>query len=157
MKMKFATSALATLGHPARLSLFRLLMRHAPQGVRPTELAETLQIKQNTLSHYLADLEQAQLVKADRQGRSIYYSVDLAQAGALIDYLVNDCCRARPDIFAGNPGKDAAPGAPGRPYNVLFICSGNSARSIFARGHSERGGPKPFPRLFRRNPPGNAA
>ena len=132
MEINQTTSALATLGHPARLSVFRLLMRHAPQGVRPTELAETLQIKQNTLSHYLADLEQARLIKADRQGRSIYYSVDLEQAGALIDYLVNDCCRARPDIFSGASGKDAALGALGRPYNVLFICSGNSARSIFA-------------------------
>ncbi len=29
----------SALGHPGRLAVFRLLMRHAPHGVRPTEIA----------------------------------------------------------------------------------------------------------------------
>ena len=42
--MNIATTAFATLGHAGRLSVFRLLMRHMPQGVRPTEIAAALDI-----------------------------------------------------------------------------------------------------------------
>jgi ArsR family transcriptional regulator, arsenate/arsenite/antimonite-responsive transcriptional repressor / arsenate reductase (thioredoxin) len=56
MEQNRAAHAFATLGHPGRLAVFRLLMRFAPQGVRPTEIAEALGLKQNTLSHHLADL-----------------------------------------------------------------------------------------------------
>jgi DNA-binding transcriptional ArsR family regulator len=53
MEQNRAAHAFATLGHPGRLAVFRLLMRFAPQGVRPTEIAEALGLKQNTLSHHL--------------------------------------------------------------------------------------------------------
>ena len=65
----FAATAFATLGHPDRLAVFRLLMRFAPHGARPTEIAEALDLKQNTLSHHLADLEQVGLIASERRGR----------------------------------------------------------------------------------------
>ena len=40
MEQNRAGHAFATLGHPGRMAVFRLLMRFAPQGVRPTEIAE---------------------------------------------------------------------------------------------------------------------
>ena len=42
MEINIATQAFTALGHPGRLSVFRLLVRRAPQGARPTEIAETL-------------------------------------------------------------------------------------------------------------------
>jgi ArsR family transcriptional regulator, arsenate/arsenite/antimonite-responsive transcriptional repressor / arsenate reductase (thioredoxin) len=127
-----ASTAFATLGHPGRLAVFRLLMRFAPQGVRPTEIAGALRLKQNTLSHHLADLASAGLIRVERQGRSLFYAVDLDAAEALIGYLALDVGRARPDLLAPlmPPGKEPAMRDTG--FNVLFICSGNSARSIFA-------------------------
>lgn len=44
---------LATLGHPQRLALFRLLMRRYPDRVPATELAQALGLKPNTLSTYI--------------------------------------------------------------------------------------------------------
>lgn len=134
MDIKSATSAFATLGHAGRLSVFRLLMRHAPQGVRPTEIAAALDIKQNTLSHHLMDLERAGLISSTRAGRSLFYAVDLAQAGTLVTYLVDDCCRGRPDICAPlfAPKATRHHGQETEMFNVLFICTNNSARSIFA-------------------------
>lgn len=130
MELSDATALLNTLGHPGRLSVFRLLMRHAPQGVRPTEMAVALGFKQNTLSHYLADLEAGGLIRSERSGRSLHYAVDLGRAADMVAYLVNDCCRGRPDLWAAPAsGREAMQD---RIYNVLFICSGNSARSIFA-------------------------
>ncbi len=133
MEQDRATHAFAALGHPGRLAVLRLLMRFAPQGVRPTEIAASLGLKQNTLSHHLADLAATGLVRVERQGRSLFYSVDLDTTEALIGYLALDVGRARPDLMTsllGTTGERPAMGT--RTYNVLFICSGNSARSIFA-------------------------
>lgn len=126
MEENRATAAFAALGHAGRLDVFRLLMRFAPQGARPTEVAQALGLKQNTLSHHLADLERAGLIVADRRGRSLFYRVQLGQVSELVDYLVNDAGRGRPDLV---PKCLARPDATsGRPRNVLFICTGNSAR-----------------------------
>ncbi|WP_372838613.1 metalloregulator ArsR/SmtB family transcription factor [Phaeovulum sp.] len=133
MEPNRATHAFATLGHPGRLAVFRLLMRFAPQGVRPTEIAAALGLKQNTLSHHLSDLAASGLVRVARHGRSLFYSVDLDMTEGLVGYLALDIGRARPDLLSpllasqkeGFSMRDAD-------FNVLFICSGNSARSIFA-------------------------
>ncbi len=132
MEQNRAAHAFATLGHPGRLAVFRLLMRFAPQGVRPTEIAGALDLKPNTLSHHLADLTASGLVGVTRQGRSLFYSVDLDTTEALIGYLALDVGRARPDLLAPliPPRNEATMHNPA--FHVLFICSGNSARSIFA-------------------------
>ncbi len=132
MELNIASTTLATLGHPGRLAVFRLLMRFTPDGVRPTEMVEALGFRQNTLSHYLSELEQAGLIASRRQGRSILYSANLTAAAGLLSYLANDCCRGRPDVCFPLIRNEKVSAMTERPFNVLFICSGNSARSIFA-------------------------
>ncbi|MBC7141570.1 MAG: metalloregulator ArsR/SmtB family transcription factor [Rhodobacteraceae bacterium] len=133
MEQIFAAQAFATLGHPDRLAVFRLLMRFAPKGARPTEIAGALGLKQNTLSHHLADLKAGGLVRIERQGRSLFYSVDLDATEGLIGYLALDVGRARPDLLAPLlSAKRETAAMRDTDFNVLFICSGNSARSIFA-------------------------
>lgn len=125
--------AFATLGHPDRLAVFRLLMRFTPRSVRPTEIAAALGLKQNTLSHHLSDLTAARLIQVRREGRSLYYSVDLHTTETLLGYLALDVGRARPDLLGGlfaAPHEDKP--MDNKAWNVLFICSGNSARSLFA-------------------------
>lgn len=133
MEKRIATQAFATLGHPDRLAVFRLLMRFAPRGVRPTEIVEALGLKTNTLSHHLADLTSAGLVQVERQGRSLFYSVDLDTTEGLIGYLALDVGRARPDLLSSlTASHKETPTMGDKTCNVLFICSGNSARSLFA-------------------------
>lgn len=127
-----ATHAFATLGHPGRLAVFRLLMRFAPRGVRPSEIAAALALKPNTLSHHLADLTDCGLVQVVRQGRSLLYSVDLDTTEGLISYLALTVGRARPDLLPTLPPLREAPRLSDAPFTVLFLCSGNSARSLFA-------------------------
>jgi DNA-binding transcriptional ArsR family regulator len=132
MEQNRAIHAFTTLGHPGRMAVFRLLMRFAPQGVRPTEIAGALDLKPNTLSHHLADLTAAGLVTVERQGRSLFYSVDLETTEGLIGYLALDLGRARPDLLAPLLSSPRNPAMRDTGFDVLFLCSGNSARSIFA-------------------------
>lgn len=128
MEPNDAAQAFTCLGHPGRLAVFRLLMRFAPRGVRPTEIAEALALRPNTLSHYLSDLTACGLAGVAREGRSLIYSARLDRTEALITYLALDLGRARPDLIAHFTGEKPM----SETYDVLFICSGNSARSIFA-------------------------
>ncbi|KIN69804.1 Arsenate reductase [Sulfitobacter noctilucicola] len=125
---------LATLGHPQRLALFRLLMRRYPDRVPATELAHALGLKPNTLSTYVNAMMQVGLISQQRVGTSLRYAIDLDAARETIDFLSQDCCRGRPDICSFNPSSGPIGDLPmtDRKYNVLFICTGNSARSIFA-------------------------
>ena len=125
---------LSTLGHPQRLALFRLLMRRYPDRVPATELAQALGLKPNTLSTYVNALMQAGLISQNRVGTSLRYAIDMGAARETFDYLLYDCCRSRPEICAPNayPATNRDSPMTDRKYNVLFICTGNSARSIFA-------------------------
>lgn len=132
MELNEAAHALDALSHPGRLGVFRLLVRRGPEGVRPSEMAEALALKPNTLSVYLSALQQAGLIRSERKGRAVYYAAQMGHMGALVDYLVADCCRGRPDLCAPVAPPETPPIAQNRPYHVLFLCTGNSARSIFA-------------------------
>ena len=121
---------LATLGHPQRLALFRLLMRRYPDHVPAGELAATLDIKASTMSTYLAALQRAGLVGQERAGTSLLYAIDMANVQRMFSPLLTDCCRGRPELCM--PLSTGPAPMPDRKFNVLFICTGNSARSIFA-------------------------
>ncbi len=124
------TNQLAILGHPQRISVFRMLMRRFPDSVPAGELAAELGIKPSTLSNYLNALQRSGLVTQDRSGTSLLYSIEMKNVQHMLDFLLNDCCRGRPDICMPSP--QGPEKMTDRKFNVLFLCVGNSARSIFA-------------------------
>lgn len=135
MDHQLDADALTALGHPGRLAVLRLLARRAPHGVRPSEIAEALDLRPNTLSVYVTTLTRAGILSTWREGRSVFYGIDLKRIGALVDFLVSDCCRGRPELcepLAARSLQRVASDRAGDVRNVLFVCSGNSARSQFA-------------------------
>jgi len=125
---------LSTLGHPQRLAVFRLLMRRYPGRVAAGEIGTALDVKPSTLSSYLSALVQVGLVTQTREGTSLLYQVDMDGMRETMNGLFLDCCRGRPELCAPTDLSNFAtsPLMTHPAFNVLFICTGNSARSIFA-------------------------
>ncbi len=104
MDAPHALAALAALGQPTRLSIFRLLVKEEPGGLTAGVLADAVGCPHNTLSTHVAILARAGLVNDKREGRTITYRANAAGTRALIAFLVTDCCDGRPEL-CGLPGQ----------------------------------------------------
>ena len=93
-----ALSALAALGQPTRLQIFRLLMQHEPDGLQAKAISEAVNMAHNTLSTHLAILARAGLVTGERRGRFIIYRANIQGVRSLISFLVMDCCQGHPEV-----------------------------------------------------------
>jgi ArsR family transcriptional regulator len=93
-----ALAALAALGQPTRLEIFRLLIRREPEGVAAGAIAEAIGCAHNTLSSHLSILARSGLIRGTRDGRSIVYRADVEGMRALIAFLIKDCCDGHPEI-----------------------------------------------------------
>jgi len=117
MSAPCALAALAALGQPTRLAIFRLVMRHEPKGFPAGALAETIGCPPNTLSTHVGILARAGLVRGARDGRSIVYRADVEGMRALMSFLITDCCNGHPELCdIGSPptNKCCAPAVRGR-------------------------------------------
>jgi DNA-binding transcriptional ArsR family regulator len=93
-----AAVALAALGHPARLAVFRLLVRAAPDGLLVGEIAAHLDMPLSTLAHHLHSLKDAGLVAQTRQGREVRNSACTEELRHVLDFLLTDCCAGLPAV-----------------------------------------------------------
>lgn len=100
MESESAIAALGALAQATRLDVFRLLVRHAPDGMAAGEIARALDVPQNTMSAHFGILARAGLVRSERQSRSIIYRADLAGLRALTLFLVKDCCAGSAELCA---------------------------------------------------------
>ena len=82
-----AISALRALGEPTRWKVMRLLASK-PHGMAAGDIAEALQVRQNTLSSHIAALVRCGLVDGHRQGRQIVYSADSRNARRLAAHVL---------------------------------------------------------------------
>jgi ArsR family transcriptional regulator len=98
MDMNSALDALAALGQKTRLEVFRLLVKAGTDGMHAGEIAEALNVRQNTMSANLAVLLRAGLVRNEREGRTIRYVADMEGIRGLLAFLMEDCCGGNPQM-----------------------------------------------------------
>ena len=97
MESKKAIEAIVALGQETRLSAYRLLVEVGPRGLPSGEIATRLGISPSTMSHHLAQLERAALLRSSRKDRHILYAVDWDGTNQLLQFLTEDCCKLQPD------------------------------------------------------------
>jgi DNA-binding transcriptional ArsR family regulator len=100
MESEDAVLALAALAQSTRLEVFRLLVKHEPDGLAAGDIARSLTVPQNTMSSHLSILARAGLVSAKRFSRSIIYRADLTRLHAVMLFMLRDCCDGSPEICA---------------------------------------------------------
>lgn len=104
MKTSHAVDSLEALAQETRLNIFRLLVRHAPEGLAAGQIASRLRLPSPTLSFHLNVLAAAELVRPHKNGRSIRYSANLDSVNRLTEFLMENCCGGRgcPPVEKGN-------------------------------------------------------
>lgn len=100
MESGTAILALAALAQSTRLDVFRLLVKHEPEGLAAGDIARALAVPQNTMSSHLSILSRAGLVSAQRFSRSIVYRADLTHLQDVVLFVLRECCDGRPEICA---------------------------------------------------------
>lgn len=98
MKLNEAVTSLAALAQPARLKIFRSLVKVGEVGMCAGDLAEQLELPKPTLSFHLKELVHAGLIDSRREGRSIIYQLRVEGMRKLMTFLSDDCCQGRPEL-----------------------------------------------------------
>lgn len=119
MESRTATVIFEALTSEARLGIFRLLVKYAPNGLVAGEIAQMLDIPKTNLSFHLKNIVHSGLASVEREGRHTRYKANIPLMLEAIAYLTAECC-------AGDPGRCRAWRAEsGVAPEFLPVCCGN--------------------------------
>lgn len=100
MNEKQALDMLGALSQETRLRVVRYLVQCGQEGASAGDVGKEVGATSSRASFHLSALERAGVISSERQSRNIIYSANFENIGALISFLLSDCCNNHPDILA---------------------------------------------------------
>lgn len=97
METKAATAIFEVLTSEARLAIFRLLVKYAPDGLVAGDIARMLNIPKTNLSFHLKNIVHSGLASVEREGRNTRYKANIPLMLETIAYLTSECCSGKPE------------------------------------------------------------
>ncbi|MFT3957636.1 MAG: helix-turn-helix domain-containing protein [Desulfovibrio sp.] len=97
MKTQEAAKLFEALSSDVRLDIFRLLVKHAPEGLVAGEIARQLDLPSTNLSFHLKAIVHTGLVSLEKEGRFSRYRANIPLMLDVITYLTAECCAAHPE------------------------------------------------------------
>ena len=97
MEVKTATTIFEVLSSEVRLAIFRLLVKHAPDGLVAGDISRHLDIPATNLSFHLKAVVHSGLATLTREGRYMRYRANIPLMLEVIAYLTAECCSGSPD------------------------------------------------------------
>lgn len=97
MNTREASQMFEALSADTRLEVFRLLVKHAPEGLVAGDISRMLDIPATNLSFHLKGLVHSDLVTVVREGRFQRYKANIPVMLEVIAYLTAECCSGNPD------------------------------------------------------------
>ncbi|KAA8605864.1 hypothetical protein AL036_16910 [Salipiger aestuarii] len=122
-------SRLSLMGHPLRVGVLRLLVRHLPHGVAAGDIAAHLGTPPSTLSAHLSAMTDAGLLDLRKDGPlRLYRAAPDRLADALL-WLSENVCLGRPMAERARLP---------RPFRLMFLCDDNAGLSLMAEALGRR-------------------
>ena len=89
-KLEKAAYILRTVAHPTRLAIVDLLKLNDRLSVK--EMGEIIGVEQSLLSHHLKTMKLAGILKSEKEGQSVFYSLKERDVTKLIDCIEHCDC-----------------------------------------------------------------
>lgn len=100
MEESQALNALSALSEETRLRMLRFLVSKGESGAPAGAIGAAVGSSSSRSSFHLNALTRAGLLVSEKKSRQVVYRVDFQVVGALLNYLIDDCCGGHPAVLA---------------------------------------------------------
>lgn len=92
MDIVTATQGFSAIGSEPRMEVLQTLVKAGEDGLLVGEIQQRTGIPASTLAHHLKFLASADLVRADKNGRTITNRANFEHLQALAAFILEECC-----------------------------------------------------------------
>lgn len=87
-KLEDKAELFKSISHPVRLCILEMLLRN--NKINVTDMQCCIEVSQSTISQHIAKLKAAGIIKGEREGVEIYYSISNEQIKKIIKLILEN-------------------------------------------------------------------